>query len=287
MSKDILQTILEAENAASGVKLHFDSGLRMGQGGGWFNRSAGASQEFLEYRDYILGDDLRRIDWSVYARNDKLTVKCFQQEVSPRLDIVIDSSSSLTVPERKKHATMGLAAYLATAASNALFSVKTWQSDKGFEELVNGRSTPSEWIVPKFDSQISPQEAWNILPPRLQNQGVVIFISDLLWQDQPEKMLSALSENADHIIVIHVLAEEERHPDISGAMRLEDGETGTEVELIVDDNLIAKYKEKLANHCQFWEEACHSHQTVFVEITAEQFLLKPEIIQLKELGIIA
>ena len=69
----------------------------------------------MEHRDYQPGDDLRRMNWSAYARSDKLVVKVFRQEVCPHFDLVIDGSRSMMLEGTQKlRATLGLAAALAT-----------------------------------------------------------------------------------------------------------------------------------------------------------------------------
>src|SRR5499426_1886595 len=76
-----------------------------------FGRQAGASLEFRDHRDYQPGDDLRRIDWNAFARSDKLTVKLYREEISPHLDIVLDSSRSMALAASAKlRAAAGLAA---------------------------------------------------------------------------------------------------------------------------------------------------------------------------------
>ena len=63
---------------------------------------AGFGIEFAQYRSYDPGDDLRRIDWSAYARSDKLTIKLYREEINPHVDIFIDGSASMKLAETEK-----------------------------------------------------------------------------------------------------------------------------------------------------------------------------------------
>src|SRR5579864_8999234 len=82
-------------------------------------RRAGSSIDFQDYRDYQPGDDLRFIDWGIYARSDRLTIKLFREEVTPHLDLVLDGSRSMSLGDSAKaFACAKLAALLATAAAN-------------------------------------------------------------------------------------------------------------------------------------------------------------------------
>src|SRR5262245_39988359 len=92
------------------------AGLQLG-------REAGSSLEFRDHRDYQPGDDLRRIDWSAFARTDRLTVKLYREEISPHLDIILDGSRSMALESSAKaRAAIGLAAAFAVAAENAGYS---------------------------------------------------------------------------------------------------------------------------------------------------------------------
>src|SRR6478672_2254342 len=93
--------------------------------GSRLGRRAGSSIDFQDYREYQPGDDLRFIDWGIYARTDRLSIKLFREEVTPHLDLVLDGSRSMNL-EGKPVASAKLAALLATAAANAQCSHAVW-----------------------------------------------------------------------------------------------------------------------------------------------------------------
>src|SRR5215471_1648741 len=106
--------------------------------GSRLGRRAGTSIDFQDYREYQPGDDLRFIDWGIYARSDRLSVKLFREEVTPHLDLVIDGSRSMNLENSGKSAgTAKLAALLATAAANAQCSRAIWFSADGFQRVSN------------------------------------------------------------------------------------------------------------------------------------------------------
>ena len=83
-------------------------------------RRTGSSIDFQDYREYQPGDDLRCIDWGIFARSDRLTVKLFREEVTPHLDLILDGSGSMNLESTGKPAAVAqLAGLLATAAANA------------------------------------------------------------------------------------------------------------------------------------------------------------------------
>ncbi len=64
-------------------------------------RGTGSSIEYQDRKNYVPGDDIRHIDWRAYARSDKLTVKLYREEITPRVDIIADTSLSMTTTPRK------------------------------------------------------------------------------------------------------------------------------------------------------------------------------------------
>ena len=96
----------------------------------------GSSIEFMDYREYTPGDDLRRVDWSVYGRTDRLVVKLYREEVTPHLDVLIDASKSMALSgSAKSSATLGLAAALSAAGLDAAGEAAC----RGFAALIAGR----------------------------------------------------------------------------------------------------------------------------------------------------
>src|SRR5215510_12918699 len=86
------------------------AGERLGSG-------TGASLEFEDYRPYTPGDDLRHVDWAGYARSEVLAVRLYREEVSPRVDLVIDVSRSMAVTDVKRRAHGELSGLLACACA--------------------------------------------------------------------------------------------------------------------------------------------------------------------------
>src|ERR1039458_2226757 len=117
-------------------------------------RRAGSSIDFQDYREYQPGDDLRFIDWGIYARTDRLTVKLFREEVTPHLDLILDGSRSMNLADTAKAiAVAQLAALLVTSAANAQCTHAVWLSGEGFQRLANDTLTPSAWDQLELDSK--------------------------------------------------------------------------------------------------------------------------------------
>jgi len=76
--------------------------------GNWAGSGAGSSLEFQDHRPYLPGDDPRHIDWAATARGNQAVMKIYREEVSPRIDLLVDSSASMFLTPEKRVQTVGL-----------------------------------------------------------------------------------------------------------------------------------------------------------------------------------
>ena len=89
----------EVQRVAAAFRLAMPRSPVGGRLGERLGSGTGSSLEFQDYRQYTLGDDLRHVDWSAYARSEVLAVRLYREEVAPRIDLVLDVSRSMTVTE--------------------------------------------------------------------------------------------------------------------------------------------------------------------------------------------
>ena len=247
-------------------------------------RRAGSSIDFQDYREYQPGDDLRFIDWGIYSRSDRLVVKLFREEVTPHLDLILDGSASMNLVDTAKPAALAqLAALLATAAANAQCTQAVWLSGDGFQRLPDDTLPPSAWDKLALDSRRTPEQSFEILPPRLRRLGVRVLISDLLWPGNPVATLRRLREGAAALFVIQLLAREDMTPPEHGNLRVVDSETGAESEIYVDSAVAKQYADNLAQLQQSWDDACRqcgAHLTTLVAEDLAASLTELQAIQL-------
>ena len=102
MTPDFTPSLLHGRQAGLRYALSLPRIAPTGLTGAQLGHRPGSSLEFMDHRDYQPGDDLRRIDWSAYARTDRLTVKLYREEVSPHLDIMLDGSRSMNLESTAK-----------------------------------------------------------------------------------------------------------------------------------------------------------------------------------------
>lgn len=231
------------------------------------SRRRGSSVEFADYRQYTAGDDIRFIDWNVYARLDRLFMKIFLEEEELTLGIAIDSSASMEYGNPNKfdfvrRLAMSLG-YIALSSHNkvSLFGFNS-EGVQRLTALRGKRRTRDmgQWLLDlQPESGTSFVDACKVISTSRQGRGVLVVLSDLLEEDGIKKGLSFLIGGGWDVFVIQTLSPEELSPlesGLEGDVRLEDCETGSECEVTATAPLIAKYKQRLEVYCEDIRELC-------------------------------
>jgi len=284
MDPAIRQALRDGERLGGRYALQIPQVAASGWTGARAGRRTGSSIDFQDYREYQPGDDLRFIDWGIYARSDRLTVKLFREEVTPHLDLILDGSRSMNLEHTAKaRATAGLAALLATAAANAQCTQAVWLSGEGFQRLPNDTLTPSAWDKLEWDSPRTLDQSFEMIAPRFRRLGVRVLVSDLLWPGDPAPILRRLQDGAAALFIIQLLGRDDVDPPEPGNLRVADCETGGEVEIYLDATVAKQYADNLAQLQQAWDDACRQCGARLTTLLAEDFensLPKLEALQL-------
>ncbi len=247
----------------------------------------GNSIEFMDYREYAPGDDLRRIDWAAYARSDRLVVKLHREEVSPHLDLIVDASASMQLEHTDKAAaTLGVAAALSAASDNSRMTRRVFSAGDRLKPIMHGDGDPLTWAWPGFDCRRSLTDG--LLNPGLplRRRGIRILLSDLLYADDPTPIMNHLAENAAAVYVVQLLARQDVSPDWNGDVRLVDAESGMVHEVRLDAGALARYHEHLSNLREQWRAACHRVNAQLIELVAEDVTTTWDLGRLAQAGVL-
>ena len=245
---------------------------QLGRSGAHLGRKPGESLEFIDFRDYQPGDDLRRLDWNAYARSDSLVVRVYREEIAPHLDIVLDSSISMGVRPQKEEATITLAGVLTGSADSGGYSHRGWRLNDDCLEIENSHGPIEQWNMQPLNGRRDSGEVFAATPPRFVHRGVRIFVSDLLFPTDPEIVASILSREAAVSGVVQLLDSEDRDPPQNAMLRLVDSESGEIRELRVDGDVRRRYSRRLETHSNQWRAACRRRGILFASLTAESLL---------------
>ena len=258
---DARTIVSRAQVEGARFKVRPPARLAQGPVGAHVGAGSGTSVEFQEFRDYQPGDDLRRVDWSVYARSDSLVVRLYHIEVSPVVELLLDASASMGLYPGKSGAATFLAAFLASATRQAEGRPVLVLER---ERITGGRIEPALSSVP-FTTPGDPDAAsrW----PRGTGRPLRYLISDLLFPAAMHRYISDLGRDAAGLVAIQLLSQSERDPQLSGGLRLVDAEDhGQTRDLRLDRSVLRRYTDRLAAHLDAIDEAASRARAMLVRI---------------------
>ena len=219
------------------------------------SRAYGSSPEFADYRDYVPGDDLRRIDWNAAGRFDKYLIKRFIDEKQGRNCVYLDMSASMGLPAEKGFAALRLAAALAylSVANMDSVSFRLLCEDKCVDLCgrISGREAflraGEKLDALEFSGGSDLSACIRHDPNPGSDDGVTYIISDLLtdsdWRGAVDMLLSRKRE----VALIQVLSREELEPQLSGRYTFcdaeETGARASRVTLDVDRDVLKAYRK--------------------------------------------
>ena len=196
----------------------------------------GQSVEFLQHREYTPGDDLRHVDWKVWARQDRLYVKQFEEETNMRCYLLIDVSNSM----KYGRGALNKNQYAATIAVSLAYLILKQQDAVGcftFDNTVRGRVPTSSRreqlhaIIRELDLD-SPADKTNLFDifrqaaEKFSMRGMMIVISDLLADvDQTMRGLRLIKQRGHDVLLFHVMDDDELDFPFTGPTRFEDLES--------------------------------------------------------------
>lgn len=227
-----------------------------GQGGNWSGAGVGSSIDFHDHRPYLPGDDPRHINWSAYARSGHYTMKLYREEVSPRVDLVIDTSASMFWTPAKAERVWELLHFavesaLLTKASLQTFAIHgprpiAWSR----ENITRGDltfPTPSTGRGSSDDYPLAPD--LNRIPWR--PGGMRILISDLLFPSLAENSFSPLTRQCGIALALIPTDPAEAKPTDEGNLEYQEVETGAHQQLHVTPSLRHRYQQAYQQHRQW------------------------------------
>lgn len=249
--------------------------LKNGNLGNKRSRSTGSSVEFSDYKEYLPGDDFRRIDWNAYGRFEKLYVKLFMQEQESPVSVFLDMSSSMNV-ENKRETAIKVAAtfsYVALAdydtVSLALFHSKIEKNIMNLRGVNNFNRTLSVLEETKFFGQSDLWQSLQSFQPQFK-KGITVLITDLMYEHQLEKVVRMLSYKKQRIVLCHILTESEINPFFEENMQLIDMETTETLDIDTGVEAINLYKEKYLQYMNDIGSICKKYKVEYLFIRADE-----------------
>ncbi len=273
------------------LKLASHIRLDQGQSGKRKSSAKGSSVEFSDFREYLPGDDIRRIDWNVYGRLDKLYIKQFMEEKEAWYHIFLDASGSMEYGEKKKSVmAQRLAAVFVWLALGQLdrVEVSTFQGGAlGRTSPVVGRGSFQKLLneLEKISFGGAGQMNEAVRRSNFHGKGVCILISDFLESGGLEDAIRYLTYKRQEVYLIQVLAREEIDFDGEGTLELLDMEGAGSIRVTMNRQALIMYKKELENHNFRLQRMAKRYGCIYQQVAADEDLEKIVFEALRQKGL--
>jgi uncharacterized protein (DUF58 family) len=232
---------------------------------------------FADYKDYVPGDDYRKIDWRVYAKTDKLYIKKFEEERDLSVHVIVDASASMNFGKKTtkfEYASMiGVGFAYMALRSNEKFNFSTFAENLNYLKARKGMgqllSIVERLEKLKIDGMSKFNQSFEEYKQYIKSKSFIVIISDFLYD--VEEIRTVLSRFSKHeVIAIQVLDPEERKLSLYGDVILEDSELHTKLRTFISNRLLKNYRDKIEQHIFSVKNTCEKSGADFVSITTDR-----------------
>lgn len=250
------------------------------------SRRTGTGMVFADYRPYSEGDDIRHVDWGIYLRLDRLILRVFEEEADLPIYLFIDTSQSMDVGTPSKFD-------YARNVAMALGYVGLLNHDRvnlcafadGLREMLPTRRGKNQAPqVFRFLNELKTggRTSMNAALRRYfsapRTRGMVVLISDFLDAAGFEDAFAVLRRFRHDVVLLHVMAPDERDPQLPDEVELVDVEEGTTLKAEITPALLAAYREAFDQHCGDIQGYCRKYGWGYAqaqtEVAFEDLVLK-------------
>ena len=270
-------------------------------GGKHLVRTYGQTVEFADYREYMLGDDIRRIDWNLYSRFEKFFLKLFTDERQMHTQIFIDCSASMGKDNDPK-------ASYALGVAAALGYLSVHNMDKVSYKLVRGEKAEdpygtivgkraffkaiSDLDVLEFDDEADITSAIVNCPNTGNNDGLTVIISDFFTDSDWKKAVDFLCYKKRQVLLVQILTPEERDPLYQGRVNLIDLESKDvsdpkNMKIRITRSSQIAYEEAMKDFIADISQFCTSRGAGFISVSTDSPIEKVLFKELLKVGIMA
>ena len=271
------------------------SGRAAGQ---WRSRTSGSSVEFSDYRTYAPGDEFRRIDWSAYARLERLFVRLYRAEEDLALSLVLDTSASMAwgrpMKARLAAQLAGALAFIALQSGDRV-EVLTCQGNVVGERLAGLRGESSARAAWRMLERVSCGGSTDLnaglgtCARYLRGAGMTVVLSDLFSPNGYQQGIDALLARRQDVLLVHVLSPDELSPpaDLIGEWRLVDSEPGLAVEASISPGVLRAYRRLLGAFTAEVADFCRRRGVTYLQLRSDTDVAQVVLRTFRTIGVVA
>lgn len=265
------------------------------------SRRFGSSLDFADYREYLPGDDPRRVDLAAYQRLGRLLVKLYEAEDEAAVRVVVDLSASMGFGDKTRAARQIAAAFAALATGGQdrirVLLVTGHRTDAGpwFRGPATLAAVESRLLAVEADppsEEDTGQDASAALAAAVRRArgegpaGPVVLVSDLLF-DGWQEVLRILAAGRGDASLVHVVGRTDLEPDLGGDVRLVDAEFGGALEVSLTDAALAEHAAARDVWLADIESVCGRHAITYALLVDDGSV--GELVEgtLRRLGVVA
>ncbi len=270
-------------------------------GGKHLVKTYGQTVEFADFRDYQLGDDIRRIDWNLYSRFEKFFIRLFTDERQMKVQIFLDASASMGKDNHKK------AAY-ATACAAGIGYLAVHNMDKVSFNIMKDDKNQNTYgtIVGKnqffksievlenltFEGDTDIEKCIINSNDEGTANGITVIISDFLTENNWKKAVDYLLYKKRQVLLLQILTPEELDPSYSGRVNLIDSESldlidPKNMKLRINSGLQEAYQLALADFKKGIYDFCKKRDIDYISIDTSEAIESVLFKQLLKVGIMS
>ena len=237
----------------------------------------GTSTEFADYRDYVPGDDVRNVDWNIFARLEKPFVKLYRHEEELHVVTLVDASSSMQTEGKFERAKQLAAAFGLLGLMNvervSAYSCNHAGNEPSFLPPCTGRVSRKRLFqfleAIQGGGNFPIEQAVEAVLRRHRGRGIAILLSDFLTFGDLEKPLNLLFSSGLEVFAVQILGPSELNPEITGDVRFVDCETGVTLDVSSAGDLLGIYQEHRAALEEELAILCRQRSGRFLSISSK------------------
>jgi uncharacterized protein (DUF58 family) len=239
----------------------------------------GASIDFAEHRGYVAGDDIRRVDWRLYARTDRYYVKQYEADTNTNLSILLDISRSMQFASKGAVPKLDYACYVGACLAYLAQRQRDRVGAITFDQDIVSHVPPSAKhfnVVLHTLDRARAERSGNLAVPlnkmaeHFKRRGILVLISD--FYEEPESILEAIKPLkflGNDLIVFHVLDDAELNFGYEDASSFEDLESGEQVP-VVPESLVKEYRAMITAHIESLTTKFSEHRIDYTVLNTSQ-----------------